>query len=89
MLRDERRGGVLLEGLEEVRQVAGVRDIVAGVEFDRIVLRADQSAAGGEDDVFDDPGICGSDFRPGPGEATIRYRSRRAFGGLDATSVAL
>ena len=52
VLHDDHAQGARLQGVEDVREVAGVAEVVAGAELDRLAFRAGQDAAGAEDQVL-------------------------------------
>src|SRR6202034_1631342 len=56
VLHDDHAQCVRLEGVEDVRDVAGVTEVVAGAKFDGLAHRAREDAAGAEDEVLDRAG---------------------------------
>src|SRR5262249_52241248 len=53
VLHDDDARRVRRQGLEDMRDVARVADVVARAELDRFAVRAGQDAAGAEDQVLD------------------------------------
>jgi hypothetical protein len=72
VLGDHDGDGVGIEDFEDVRDIAGVGDVVAGMQFDGVFGDSDQRAAAQSTTCSITPGMCGSDRRGVPGSAEMK-----------------